>query len=97
MKKRIISLLLVIVMLLGMVPAVSAAPKAETDAQDITIDFKQTVKEMAKQSWWDELPRLKTASGYDVRRIGEVYQQRMSEEHKAAYAQMLAWLDENAS
>ena len=90
MKNRVISLLLAVVLLLGMIPAVSAAPAEEPTAQDITVDFRATVKEMAEQPWWDALPTLKTASGFDVRRIGDTYTKYMSQTESAAYDEMLA-------
>ncbi len=56
MKKRIISFILVMVMVLGMLPvsfaAAEPAAQAEERADTIKIDFQALGAELAQQSWW---------------------------------------------
>ena len=90
MKKRIISLCLALVMLLGLLPisAMAAVEKGET----LTYDFKSFAVDAAEQEWWSGL----LAAGDDnTKFIGSASSKRpMSEESLAAYQSMQDYLAE---
>jgi len=94
--KRLVSWLLVLVMLLGILPAgVIAAPEQEQQGgmQPIVIDFKEFARKAAKQPWWKDL-RSTNIDG--IKRIGsEGGSDVMSETELAAYNSMLDYLSEN--
>ncbi|MBQ9968728.1 MAG: Ig-like domain-containing protein, partial [Oscillospiraceae bacterium] len=59
MKKRILSLLLAAVMLLGAVPRMGGTAEAasvEEAAQVVCLDFAELAKDIAGESWWNDLP-----------------------------------------
>ena len=72
----------------------------ETVQEDATqvlvdLDFKALAKEAAKQSWWNDLPYVLTANGYETRRLGAFRNQTVSDAELAAYNAMQAYLAEN--
>ena len=91
MKKRIISLLLVFLMVLGCVPAVSAQDAAP---QTIRADFMADAKAMSRESFWKELKSTSVDGlkvlGYD-NRFGEITQSQCN-----AYESLRTWLSDNA-
>ena len=89
MKKRILSLLLVIVMVLGIVPTFAMAEEAST--KSIVIDFKGSVKEAAKQDFW---ANLKDAAGakYTTKYVGYKGKVGMDDTQKAAYNALREYL-----
>jgi len=67
--KRMLSMLLVLVMVLGFMPGglfgTSEALAAEADKEtneSFVIDFKEFAKEASQQDWWDRLPAGKDAN-----------------------------------
>ncbi|MBQ9968456.1 MAG: putative Ig domain-containing protein, partial [Oscillospiraceae bacterium] len=92
--RRLLSLLLVLVMVLGLVPAATAAPAEQSaEAESIRIDLEAFAKEAAKQDWWDD---LKVSDTDDVKLIGsKTATDAMTEAEQAAYSAMQAWLAEN--
>ena len=64
-----------------------------------TVDFKADLKKAAEQDFWAALTDANpTSTGYTSKRIGgEYYGIGMTAEEKAAYAELTAWLDENAN
>ena len=99
MKLRITSLLLVLVMVIAMLPAVSAEPAEELPVvtEAIEIDFKQTAKALAQEDFWQVLPSYKTENGYETRRLGTLHTQNMTAAQVEAYGQLNGWLKENES
>ena len=94
MKKRILSLLLAIVMVLGMVPVFAMAEEATTEP--ITIDFKQFAADASTQTWWEALPQ---GSDGTTRWIGASNSGGMgfdwTEAGLAAYDSMLQFMKDN--
>ena len=79
MSKRIISALLIICMIIGMIPVCAAAAEAAVVSEEpdtIHIDFKDTVRQMSEQDWYDDLAAVTTANGYEAKRIGKQYKQK---------------------
>ena len=62
--RRMLSFILVLVMVLGMLPAAFAAE--EEQAQSITVDFAEFVREASKQDFWDDFAAAKTKKGNDL-------------------------------
>ncbi|MBP3633345.1 MAG: Ig-like domain-containing protein, partial [Oscillospiraceae bacterium] len=90
MKRRIVSLLLALMMLLGTVPGgifaaepVQAA-QAEPASDVIKIDFKELASEIADESWWKG---LEMGTGSDT--------VKPSDASNAQYEALLAYLEEN--
>ena len=85
-------------MIFGMIPvfASAAEPAVESEDEDaIHIDFKDTVRQMSEQDWYDDLTTVQTADGYDAKRIGsKINTPGMSETELNAYAAMRQWLGE---
>ena len=52
MKRRLLSILLTLVMLLGLIPAMAATPVLAAEAESIVIDFEGLAAELAEQEWW---------------------------------------------
>ena len=95
MKKRSVSLLLVVVMLLTMIPGSLFASAAEVDAREIYIDFKAFAKEASEQDWYADLATVKTVDGHDTKRAsGATRGTGMTMTEKAAYQKMLAWMEQ---
>ena len=90
MKQKLVSFILVVVMLLGLVPAgfvtVPQAQAAESqEASDtIKIDFKELAQELADQDWWQGLEMGSSADSI-----------KPSTESNAQYAALLEYLSEN--
>jgi len=90
MMKRLLSLLLVVIMLLGVLPASVFAAEVETTneaAEEVTldpieIDFKDFAKKASKQDWWDALPSVTTTDGYETKRIGTAFRGTIPAEEK---------------
>ena len=94
MRNRAISLLLVLVMVLGMIPAISANAEA-AQAGIIEIDLKESALRASKQSFWSGLTAVKTYDGNDAVRIGRKYGTSETASVVQAYEQLCAWLWEN--
>ena len=92
MKKRILSLLLVIVMVLGVMPVFAVAESA--DAKSIVIDFKDSVRKAAEQDFWGDLKDA-VGSKYTTKYIGYKGRVGMDETQTAAYESLLTYLWEN--
>ena len=98
--KRLVSLLLVLVMLLGVLPTgllsvttAAAAESAKEAPSSYEIDFKKFAKEASEQDWWDRLPAGKDAN---TKLVGcEGSNDPMTADEKAAYAEMQEYLTEN--
>ena len=75
--KRTISLLLVLIMVLGLVPAVSAENAVEVQEEEpqnegFVIDFKQVAKDASEQDFWNDLESVNTQNGYETKRVGNI-------------------------
>ena len=102
MKKRLVCILLVLVMMVGLLPtavlAADAVPTAKAAAaKTVEMDFVETAREMAQQSWWTN---LKTApDGNASHKIAGTminsWGGGMNATELAAYQQMLQWLEAN--
>ncbi|MBP3633845.1 MAG: hypothetical protein J6J43_04645, partial [Oscillospiraceae bacterium] len=99
MKKRILSLLLALVMVLSILPAGMFAAAEEAAVTEKTgaveIDFQASLEKAAQQSFWASLPAVTTQNGADAVRVGRSYPNREPETVSSAYADMNAWLLEN--
>ena len=90
MKKRIFSLLLALVLVLGILPggfgmAQEITVQATQSGSDvIKIDFKGLAEEIAEESWWQDLPMGRKADADAI-----------SDESKAQYSALLEYLAEN--
>jgi len=93
MKKRILSLLLAIVMVLGMMPVFAMAEEATTEAAVYTIDFKQFAKDASTQDWWSTL----AAAADDNTKYVGLYDGKhaWTETEQAAYDSMIAYQKAN--
>ncbi|MBP3633763.1 MAG: Ig-like domain-containing protein, partial [Oscillospiraceae bacterium] len=95
MMKRMLSLLLAVIMILGVLP-VSLAAEAEPETVNaIEIDFKEFAKEAAKQDFWQVLDTITTSDGYETKIIGNYVNTQgtnMTAETKAAYDEMRTWM-----
>ena len=103
MKKRLLSLLLALILVLGVLPggiweqpAVQAAEAADEAAPaSIKVDFKEFAKKAAQQDFW---ANLAATSKDTIRYAGSVaYTTPMPASVKQAYDDMRAWLAENAN
>ncbi|MBP3633650.1 MAG: pilus assembly protein N-terminal domain-containing protein, partial [Oscillospiraceae bacterium] len=97
MKKRLISLLMIMVMGFGLFPGgmTVSARQTETAPEAFTVDFMASAQKMAQQTWWDDLPNASAvSSGTSVRGIKYIHG-GMNSTQKSAYDSMLAWLEEN--
>ena len=91
MTKRILSLLLAIVMVLGMVPVFAMAEEAEPAVY--TIDFKQFAKDASTQSWWNTLAAAADANTKFVGTYSGKHD--WTDTEKAAYDSMIAYQKAN--
>ena len=91
MKKRIISLMLALIMVLGMIPMV-AAEEAAPALEPIVLDFQQFAQEAAQQDFWDEL--IPTTNVADARMLGALtHGVHNTDEQKAAVAALETWME----
>ncbi|MBQ9968659.1 MAG: Ig-like domain-containing protein, partial [Oscillospiraceae bacterium] len=90
MKQKLVSFILVVVMLLGLVPAgfvtvpQAQAAEAQEASDTIKIDFKELAQELADQDWWQGLEMGSSADSI-----------KPSAESNAQYAALLEYLSEN--
>ena len=95
MKKRLLSLLLAIVTIFSLLPAVVTSSAAEAEPETFKVDFMESARKMAQQSWWKDLPdAAAVSSGTSVKGI-KFINGNMNAAQRAAYASMLTWLEEN--
>ncbi|MBP3634778.1 MAG: putative Ig domain-containing protein, partial [Oscillospiraceae bacterium] len=81
---------------LASIPLTVTASTGEQSApQAVHVDFKNFAKRAASQSWWQELPVVKTAGGSELRKLGTNQNVEMTAQEKAACEQALAWMKEN--
>ena len=95
MKKRIVSILLAVIMLLGIVPTGFIVPQAEAaeKPESIVIDFKESAKEAAKQSFWANLKELGLSKF--IGRYGNKADNNMTENQIKAYDDVRDYLWDN--
>ena len=99
MKKRIMSILLAAVMLLGMIPTASMpqAAAAEPTPESVVIDFKDSVVSASQQSFWANLKDSAGTVGgkYTSKFAGYQSRSGMDATQKAAYYSLLDYLWKN--
>ena len=93
MKKRVLSLLLAVVMVLGLMPVFAMAEEATTE-KSIVIDFKESAKKASEQDFW---ANLKDAAGakYTTKYVGYKGKVAMTADQTAAYNSLREYLWEN--
>ena len=93
--KRTMSLLLVLIMVLGLVPAFVLAAEAEPQAEGIEIDFKEVAKAASEQDFWKDLESVTTQNGYETKRVGNIVRgTAMTDSQRTAYGELRTWLDD---
>jgi len=96
--KRTISLLLVLIMVLGLIPAASAENAVEVQEEEpqnegFVIDFKQVAKDASEQDFWDDLESVNTQNGYETKRVGNIVRgTAMTDSQRTAYGDLRDWL-----
>ncbi|MBQ9967935.1 MAG: Ig-like domain-containing protein, partial [Oscillospiraceae bacterium] len=63
--------------------------------QHISFDYKAIAKAASETDWWDALPNATLANGVEVKRVGVVIDTKPTEEERAAFDELQAWLLEN--
>jgi hypothetical protein len=89
------SLLLVLITVLGLVPAFALAADAETETEGFSIDFKEVAKAASEQAFWDDLASVTTQNGYETKRVGNIVRgTAMTDSQRTAYGELRTWLDD---
>ena len=95
MKKKVVSILLAAVMLLGLLPTGFAVPQAEAAApESVVIDFAASAKGASGQTFWADLKDAKGTSGTTkfIGRYGNKAANNMTAAQIQAYEDMMAYL-----
>ncbi|MBP3633582.1 MAG: Ig-like domain-containing protein, partial [Oscillospiraceae bacterium] len=74
---------------------VQVQPFDPSALETITVDFKQFAREASVQPWWDKLAAMDTLEGFELRRVGQTYNKRMTAEEQAAWLEMNKYLSKN--